>query len=93
MVVKKYVCGSSRIETSTLLRHIPKCVALPKFHDNGVMMLDQAGRMRSRKLDHKHVRDIISMMIIQHDLPYSFVEYKWVGKLLKYLNPDVKKYQ
>ena len=30
------------------------------------------------------------MAIISHDLPFSYVEYKWVRKINKYLNPDVK---
>ena len=87
---KEYVIGSSKIGTSTLLRHIPKCVALSKFHNIGVMMLDQVGRLRSRQLDHKRVREVMSMAIIEHDLPYSFVEYRWIRELYKLFNPDVK---
>ena len=30
------------------------------------------------------------MAIIKHDLPYAFVEYKWVRELHKIYNPDVK---
>ncbi|KAF7802506.1 zinc finger BED domain-containing protein RICESLEEPER 2-like [Senna tora] len=87
---RKYVIGSSNIGTSTLLRHIPKCVGLPKFKDIGVMMLDHAGKLRSRQVDPKRVREAMSMAIIEHDLPYSFVEYRRIRELLNLLNPDVK---
>ena len=30
------------------------------------------------------------MAIISHDLPFSYVEYKLVREINKYLNPDVK---
>lgn len=70
--------GGSKIGTSTLGRHIPKCPQLAKFHNVGMMMIDQAEKLRSRKVDHKRLREVLSMAIIEHDLPYSFVEYRWV---------------
>uniref|UniRef100_K7MM64 HAT C-terminal dimerisation domain-containing protein n=1 Tax=Glycine max TaxID=3847 RepID=K7MM64_SOYBN len=33
---------------------------------------------------------MISMMIIEHDLPFSFVEHRRFKELLQYLHPDVK---
>ena len=30
------------------------------------------------------------MMIIEHDLPFSFVEHRRFKELLQYLHPDVK---
>ena len=36
------------------------------------------------------VLEIISMMIIEHDLPFSFVEYRRFKELLQYLRPNVK---
>ncbi|KAF7814548.1 zinc finger BED domain-containing protein RICESLEEPER 2-like [Senna tora] len=65
---RKYVIDSFNIGTSTLLRHIPKCAGLPKYHNIGVMMLDQVGRLRSRQVDPKRVREVMSMAIIEHDL-------------------------
>nr|GMD55104.1 zinc finger BED domain-containing protein RICESLEEPER 2-like [Ipomoea batatas] len=49
---KEYIVGGIRYGTSSLLRHIPKCVALPKYHNIGTMMLDAQGKLRSRQLDH-----------------------------------------
>nr|GMC55621.1 zinc finger BED domain-containing protein RICESLEEPER 2-like [Ipomoea batatas] len=37
---KEYIIGGIKYGTSSLLRHIPKCVALPKYHNVGTMMLD-----------------------------------------------------
>lgn len=89
---KEYVVCGSKYGTSTLNRHIPKCVALPKYHNIGVMMLDEQGKLKSRQVDHKRIREIISMAVIEHNLPYSFVEYKWIRELHKSLNPDAKTY-
>ncbi|KAF7815103.1 zinc finger BED domain-containing protein RICESLEEPER 2-like [Senna tora] len=67
-----------------------QCKGLPKYKNIGVMMLDQAERLRPRQVDPKRVREVMSMAIIEHDLPYSFVEYRRVRELLNLLNPDVK---
>ncbi|KAF7820822.1 zinc finger BED domain-containing protein RICESLEEPER 2-like [Senna tora] len=87
---RKYIVGSGKIGTSTLARHIPKCPGLSQYHNVGIMKLDQEGKLRSRLIDHKRVREVISMAIVEHDLPYSFVEYRWIRELHKLLNPDVK---
>ena len=65
------------------------CTSLAKYKDVGGM-LDHEGKLRFRKIDQKHLRELISMAIISHDLPFSYVEYKWVREINKYLNPDVK---
>nr|GMD28139.1 zinc finger BED domain-containing protein RICESLEEPER 2-like [Ipomoea batatas] len=54
---KEYIVGGIRYGTSSLLCHIPKCVALPKYHNVGTMMLDAQGKLRSRQLDHKRLRE------------------------------------
>lgn len=89
---KDYVCGGSRYGTSTLQRHISKCEKMPKFSnvDVGKLMIDQTGKLRSRKVDQRLLREMISMAIIEHDLPFSFVEYRRVREIMKYLNPDAK---
>nr|GMC75311.1 Retrotransposable element Tf2 [Ipomoea batatas] len=46
---KEYIVGGIRYGTSSMLRHIPKCVALPKYHNIGIMMLDAQGKLRSRQ--------------------------------------------
>nr|GMD22414.1 zinc finger BED domain-containing protein RICESLEEPER 2-like [Ipomoea batatas] len=89
---KEYIVGGIRYGTSSLLRHIPKCVALPKYHNIGTMMLDAQGKLRSRQLDHKRLREVMAMAVIEHNLPYSFVEYRRVREMLSICNPDVKEY-
>ena len=54
------------------------------------MIIDNMGKLRSRELSHKHVREIMTMAIVKHGLPFKFVEYKWIRELLSYFNPDVK---
>jgi len=88
----KYVAYGTKIGTSTILRHLSKCPVLKKLKDNNVgkMIIDHARKLRSREIDQKVVDDLISMAIIQHRLPYNFVEYKWIKELLAYLNPVVR---
>jgi len=75
-----------------MLHHLSKCAVLKKLKDNdmGKMIIDHAKKLRSREIDQKVVDDLISMTIIQHGLPYNFVEYKWIKELLVYLNPEVR---
>ncbi|KAL8460048.1 hypothetical protein ACS0TY_031820 [Phlomoides rotata] len=88
---KEYIWSGSSYGTSTLKRHLNACKNNPKYKDVG-QMLDGEGKLRPKKIDQNHVRQLISMAIISHDLPLSFVEYHWVRELLKYLNPDVKSF-
>lgn len=48
------------------------------------------GNLRVRELDNKYVRELIVRAIIEHSLPFKFVEYKWIRELLAYSNLDVK---
>jgi len=54
------------------------------------MIIDGKGKLRSREIDYKHVQKIMTMAIVKHGLPFKYVEYKWIRKLLSYLNPNVK---
>jgi len=67
-----------------MLHHLSKYTVLKKLKDNdvGKMIIDHTGKLRSREIDQKVVDDLISMAIIQHGLPYNFVEYKWIKELL-----------
>ena len=78
---KEYVWSGSNYGTSTLKHHIKICKSLVKYQDVGVM-LDHEGKLRSKKIDRKKIRELIFMSIISHDLPLSFVEYKWVRELM-----------
>ena len=72
--------------TSHLNRHIPKCLMIPKSDDMRDMMLDYAAKMRSRKLDHKVVRELTAQMIILHDLPFQRAEWGGFRTLCRYLS-------
>lgn len=54
---KQYKCGGKHYGTSTLWRHIKTCNKL-KFHDVGQMILDQDGKMKSKKIDQKISREL-----------------------------------
>lgn len=60
-----------------------------RFEDVGQMLIDYEGKLRSRKIDQKVVRDLLASAVIKHDLPLSFVEYDGIRRWMKYLNPDV----
>ncbi|KAM3380806.1 hypothetical protein P3S68_006379 [Capsicum galapagoense] len=59
--------------TSHLKRHIPKCKML-KYHDLGQMSMDQQGNIHLRKINQMISHEKLAEAIIEHDLPYSFVE-------------------
>ncbi|KAG5075945.1 hypothetical protein JHK84_057176 [Glycine max] len=48
------------------------------------------GDYEIKKIDQSVVYEMISMMIIEQDLPFSFVEHRRFKELLQYLHPDVK---
>ncbi|KAM3361532.1 hypothetical protein P3S68_016386 [Capsicum galapagoense] len=74
--------------TSHLKRHIPKCKKL-KYHDLGQMYMDHQGNIQSRKIDQIISHEKLAEAIIEHDLPYSFIEYKKIRAWLDYVNPEV----
>ena len=63
---------------------------VPKFHDTGGMRIDYEGKLRKRKFDSKINREILSELIIAHDLPFSIVEWRVSRKCHKFLNKDCR---
>nr|GME05488.1 zinc finger BED domain-containing protein RICESLEEPER 2-like [Ipomoea batatas] len=49
----------------------------------------QDGKIRSKTVDPMIARKLLVAAVIEHDLPFSFVEYEWFRGLSKYLNPDI----
>ena len=76
--------------TTTLDRHWKACKRRPRDQDVGEMMMTHEGKLKARKLDQKVFRDMIAMAIVEHGLPYSFVEYRRIRNALTYANPDIK---
>ncbi|CAN7025855.1 unnamed protein product [Brassica oleracea var. botrytis] len=68
--------------TSTLSHHLkvcPKAVGTPG-----------TPRSSSRKVDMMVFREMIAMAIIEHDLPYRFVEYKRIRMAFTYANSSIE---
>lgn len=80
----------TKLGTSTLLHHVNKCKLIPIYQDVVVMIIDHTVQLKARQIDHKHFREVISMAIIEHDLPFNFIEHKWIRELHSMLNSDVK---
>ena len=91
--LKNYVGSDNKNETSNLQRHMGKCDVYLKTCSNsdaGNIILDHAGRLRTKKIAQSVVYEMISMLIIEHDLSFSFVEHRRFKELLQYLHPGVK---
>ena len=86
---KEYTCAS-KSGTSHLARHIPRCHMVPQFHDVGGMLIDHEGKLRRRKFDSKINREILSELIIAHDVPFNIVEWRVFRKYQTFLNEDCK---
>ena len=72
---KEYTCAS-KSRTSHLARHIRRCHMVPQFQDVGGMFIDYEGKLRKRKFDSNMNREILSELIISHDLPFSIVKLR-----------------
>ena len=82
---KVYTCGR-RVGTTVLHRHISKC---PKPYNVGrKTMVDRAKESGARNLDQKVVRDLMTRMIVQHDLPFQLVEWDGFKEYTKYISSD-----
>ncbi|KAK6794022.1 hypothetical protein RDI58_007475 [Solanum bulbocastanum] len=75
-------------ETSHLKRHLLKCKKI-KFYNLGQMYMDRQGNIQSRKIDQLISHEKLVEAIIEHDLTYSFVEYKKIRAWAGYVNPNV----
>ena len=85
---QEYKAGGKLYGTSSLKRHIQKCKEI-KFEDVGQMIMDMQGKLKCPKIDQMVSREMCAATIIEHDLPFNFVEYKKIRSWMKYLNPDV----
>ena len=53
------------------------------------MIISVDRKQRSRKIDQKISRELCASVIIQYDMPFSFVEYPRIRAWVKYINLDV----
>lgn len=85
------VGGGSLSGTSTLIFHMNRCQKKPHSiaeSNVGKLVLDHTGR--STIIYQKVLDEKISMMIIDHDVAFSFVEYKRFRELILYFFPKAK---
>ena len=74
--------------TTGFRRHRDRCKLYPR--NLQTKKLDAEAKLVSGKYDHVVFKQLVTKTIIQHDLPYSYVEYEKVRETWKYLNADVK---
>ncbi|RZC16563.1 putative AC transposase [Glycine soja] len=55
----------------------------------GQMIIDMQGKLQSLKIDQMISYEMCAQAIIEHDLPFKFVEFRKIRQWLKYLNLDV----
>ncbi|KAK3205135.1 hypothetical protein Dsin_019181 [Dipteronia sinensis] len=87
---KTYLCESTH-GIGNMIRHMESCTKLA-HHDIRRMLLNkgsQGDMVVSNRRDPQVVRDIISVVIVTHDLPFKFVEWSWIRRLIEYLCDDV----
>lgn len=78
---QKYYClNLSRNGTNTMNRHTRTCSKTP----------GNTPRSSYRKLDMEVFREMVAVAIIQHNLPYSFVEYEKIREAFTYVNPTIE---
>ncbi|XP_013633393.1 PREDICTED: zinc finger BED domain-containing protein DAYSLEEPER-like [Brassica oleracea var. oleracea] len=75
--------------TSGLRRHRGRCKMYPS-HTGRQQQLNTEGKVVSRKYGHTVFRQMVAKTIVQHDLPYAYVEYQKVRDTWAYLNADVQ---
>ncbi|KAG7603975.1 Zinc finger C2H2 superfamily [Arabidopsis thaliana x Arabidopsis arenosa] len=85
-----YAYNAHKNGTNTYRRHLQICKLVPRNGDISQMMVNAEAKLQARKIDQSVFRELVAKTIIQHDLPFSYVEYERVRETWKYLNADVK---
>ncbi|XP_013632998.1 PREDICTED: zinc finger BED domain-containing protein RICESLEEPER 3-like [Brassica oleracea var. oleracea] len=84
----EYAWSSHGHGTTSLKRHCGICKMYTRL--NGKMNVNAEGKLIPRKYDHLVFRQLVAKTIVQHDLPFSYVEYEKVRDTWRYLNVDVQ---
>ncbi|XP_024018885.1 zinc finger BED domain-containing protein RICESLEEPER 1-like [Morus notabilis] len=74
-----------------MLKHIKTCLRLDT-RDIGQMLIsrDSSLSFGSCSFNSEKWRELMTVCIVMHDLPFQFVEYKGLRAMLQYLYPDVE---
>uniref|UniRef100_A0A803LRD6 BED-type domain-containing protein n=1 Tax=Chenopodium quinoa TaxID=63459 RepID=A0A803LRD6_CHEQI len=84
--------GDSKNETGNLHRHLKNCKQR-SFRDVGQMILEKTSSGLGNRLpdfDAGYFRELLSIAIVEHDMPFQFVEFKGFRRCFNYLHPDFK---
>ncbi|XP_010430917.1 PREDICTED: zinc finger BED domain-containing protein RICESLEEPER 1-like [Camelina sativa] len=87
---RDYAYDSHKNGTNSYNRHMKACKVLLSNADISKVMLNSEARLQARKIDHMIFHEMVAKCIIQHDLPFAYVEYERVRSVWKYLNAYVK---
>ncbi|KAD4180001.1 hypothetical protein E3N88_28592 [Mikania micrantha] len=91
--VKKFKDGT----TTPMNRHIKDCSKLQVVHKSQLKLnvlhgkSDCSSAIQNWKFDNSRMREVISHMIMVHELPFNFVEYDLFNVVMKEANPAFNK--
>ncbi|EOA12330.1 hypothetical protein CARUB_v10007925mg, partial [Capsella rubella] len=71
-----YAYHSHKNGTKSYNRHMETCKVLISKVDVSKMMLNAEAKLQAKKIDHMVFREMVAKCIIQHDLPFAYVEYE-----------------
>ncbi|KAL2924160.1 Zinc finger BED domain-containing protein RICESLEEPER 2 [Bienertia sinuspersici] len=84
--------AESKSGTGNLKRHLDRCKKRC-YRDVGQMLLESGsgGSLANRAPDFNPnvFRELLTMAVVKHELPFQFVEYEGIRKCFNYLNPDL----
>ena len=85
---KMYI-ADSKYGTGNMKRHIPMCPR-KDTRDVGQSLLSRSdGSIIAAKFDADEFRELVASAVIMHDLPFQFVEWVAMKKMLCYLRPEL----
>jgi len=85
-----YAYNAHKNGKNTYRRYLQICKLVPRNGDVSKMMVNAEAKLQARKIDQSVFRELVAKTIIQHDLPFSYVEYERVRDTWRYLKADVK---
>ncbi|XP_024019289.1 zinc finger BED domain-containing protein DAYSLEEPER-like [Morus notabilis] len=83
--------ANSKNGTGSMRRHMQSCVRRDTRDVGQLLMSQDKGTLALsvKRFDAEHFRELITIAIILHDLPFSFVEYEAIRATYQYLHPEI----
>ena len=88
---KIYICESN-YSTGNMKSHMELTCPMRKNYDISQILIDKIDEdsiILTKPKDAEVLRGMISASIVCHDLPFQFVEWTWIRKIIEYLDKDV----